>query len=89
LNFEDKLKLVDWDELEETTKIAIQALDNVIDINYFPPPKQKRIRLISGLWDLGVMGLGEMLIEMNIPYDSEDAIRLSDLLWENICINMP
>ncbi|MBP7007801.1 hypothetical protein KBB05_03660 [Patescibacteria group bacterium] len=42
MTFEEKLKLVDRDELMETTQTAIQALDNVIDINFFPTPESEK-----------------------------------------------
>lgn len=55
LSFEEKVKLLDWDELEETVKIAIQALDNVIDINFFPTPEAEK-----NSFDLRPLGLGIM-----------------------------
>lgn len=82
LSFEEKMKLVDRNELADTTRIAIQALDNVIDINYFPTEESKKnsfdLRPL-GLW---VMWFGDMLIQLEIPYDSNEAIMLSDKLWE-------
>lgn len=82
LSFEEKMNLIDWDELTETVSIAIQALDNVIDINYFPTEEAKKnsfdLRPL-GLW---VMWFGEMLIQLWIAYDSKDAIALSDKLGE-------
>ncbi len=80
MTFEEKLKLVDRDELMETTQTAIQALDNVIDINFFPTPESEKNSLdLRPLW-LGVMWFGEMLIQLGIPYDHRDAVTLSDML---------
>jgi ribonucleoside-diphosphate reductase alpha chain len=42
MSFEDKIKLIDREELTDTVKIAIQALDNVIDINFFPTPESEK-----------------------------------------------
>jgi ribonucleoside-diphosphate reductase alpha chain len=55
LTFEEKLKLVDRDELDGDHEIAIQALDNVIDINYFPTPESEK-----NSFDLRPLGLGVM-----------------------------
>lgn len=55
LSYEDKLKRVDRDDLRETVKIAIQALDNVIDINFFPTPESAK-----NAHDLRPLGLGVM-----------------------------
>jgi len=74
------MDLVDWNELEETTKIAIQALDNVIDINYFPTPESQKNSFDLRPLGLGIMGFGEMLIQLEIAYDSKEAIQLSDRL---------
>ena len=76
------MKLVDWNELADTTRIAIQALDNVIDINYFPTEESKKNSFDLRPLGLGVMGFWEMLIQLEIPYDSKEAVILSDRLWE-------
>lgn len=80
LSFEDKMKLVDRDELADTTRIAIQALDNVIDINFFPTEESRKNSLDLRPLGLGVMWFGEMLIQLEIAYDSKEAIELSDRL---------
>ncbi|MFA7285011.1 MAG: ribonucleoside-diphosphate reductase subunit alpha, partial [Candidatus Absconditabacterales bacterium] len=80
MSFEQKMELVDWNDLEETVKIAIQALDNVIDINYFPTPESKKNSFDLRPLGLGVMGFGEMLIDLAIAYDSDEAVRISDML---------
>lgn len=69
---------IDWNELGETTRSAVHFLDNVIDANQFPLAQIRKKTMENRKIGLGVMGFAEMLIEMRIPYDSEDALRLAE-----------
>ena len=84
LSFEEKLNLIDWEDLKKTVQVAIQALDNVIDINFYPSKEaRKNSQDLRPIW-LGIMGLAEMFIDLHIPYESADAVKLSDKLGEFI-----
>jgi len=67
---------VDWERLGEVARIATHFLDNVIDANKYPLPqiaeKARKDRRIG----LGVMGWAEMLVQMGLPYDSDEAVAL-------------
>lgn len=83
-SFEEKLSWVNTQELIETTKLAIQALDNVIDINFFPTEESKKNAFdLRPLW-LGIMWFGDMLLQMGIDYASQDAVKLSSYLWKTM-----
>lgn len=75
---------INWDKLGETVKTAIHFLDNVIDINKFILPEIEEMTKKNRKIGLGVMGLADMLIQLNIPYNSEDALSAADELMKYI-----
>lgn len=79
-SFEDRLSWVTTQELIETTKLAIRALDNVIDINFFPTEEAKKNGYDLRPLGLGIMWFGDMLLQMGIDYASKDAVKLSSYL---------
>ena len=69
---------IDWDMLEETVATGVRFLDNVLDQNNYPLPliqetSQKHRRI-----GLGIMGLHDMLLELNLKYSSKDARDVVD-----------
>ncbi|OGB89820.1 ribonucleoside-diphosphate reductase, adenosylcobalamin-dependent [candidate division WOR-1 bacterium RIFCSPHIGHO2_01_FULL_53_15] len=71
---------IDWLKLERTIKIAVPFLDNVIDKNRYPVPEIKKATLRTRKIGLGVMGFAELLIEMGVRYNTEEAIGLGEKL---------
>jgi ribonucleoside-diphosphate reductase alpha chain len=71
---------IDWAELERVVRLAVRFLDDVIEVNPYPLPaideEVKRNRRIG----LGVMGWADLLLELEMPYDSDEALTLADRL---------
>jgi ribonucleoside-diphosphate reductase alpha chain len=68
---------IDYDRLRKVAENATVFLDNVIDCNRFPIPEIKEMTLKTRKIGMGIMGLHDMLIQLAIPYGSEEGRRVA------------
>jgi ribonucleoside-diphosphate reductase alpha chain len=68
---------VDYERLKKAAWLATIFLDNVIDCNRFPIPEIEEMTLKTRKIGLGIMGLHDMLIQLAIPYGSEEGRQVS------------
>ena len=71
-------KDLDWNKLEQIVFTATHFLDNVIDMNNYPipekPDQSRKTRKIG----LGIMGFADILYQLDIPYNSEEGIKMGE-----------
>lgn len=74
--FEEHAK-IDWEKLEKTTMIATRFLDNIIDVSDYPLKAQQNESLATRRIGLGITGLGDLFVMLNIRYGSEVSLQLA------------
>lgn len=78
--YDKKSKSINYDLLKEQVKLTTRFLEDVVEISEAPLDKinytTKSLRRLG----LGVLGFSDLLVELNIPYDSDEAVKLSDYL---------
>ncbi len=72
------------DELETITGHVVRALDNVIDLNFFPVPYAKVNNLKYRPVGLGVSGYHHMLAKNRIGWETEEHLKFVDQIFERI-----
>ena len=75
---------IDHEKLRATIRMAVRALDNVIDINFYPTEAAKRSNLRHRPIGLGVMGLAHALYLRGHAFASPEAVEFNDEAMEAI-----
>jgi ribonucleoside-diphosphate reductase alpha chain len=79
---------VDWESLEKAVRYAVRFLDNVITYavkeDRLPLPQQKERCAAERRIGVGFTGLGDMLAQLRLKYDTDDALEFVDELFHKI-----
>ena len=73
-----------YNKLHSVTKIVTENLNRVIDVNYYPTEKTRRSNMRNRPIGLGVSGLADVFLKMNVPFHSEEAKTINSDIFETI-----
>jgi ribonucleoside-diphosphate reductase alpha chain len=76
---------LDFDALRTGVPLAVRLLDNVVDASRFPLPQQAGQAHGTRRIGLGISGLADTLIMLNLHYDSDKARRLAGEIMAAVC----
>jgi ribonucleoside-diphosphate reductase alpha chain len=71
-------------KLEEVTKVAVRNLNRVIDINFYPTPETQKSNTRHRPVGLGCQGLADVFAELKLSWESEEAAKLNQLIFEHM-----
>ena len=81
---DEATKVFDYDKLHEVTKVVTNNLNNVIDINFYPTEKTKISNMKHRPIGIGVQGLADTFVLMDIPFHSDEAKKINKLIFETM-----
>lgn len=74
----------DYEKLHEVTKVVTKNLNKVIDINFYPTEKTRRSNLLHRPIGIGVQGLADTFVLMDIAFHSDEAKKVNAQIFETI-----
>jgi ribonucleoside-diphosphate reductase alpha subunit len=77
-------KEFDYDKLHQVTKVVTNNLNRVIDINFYPTEKTRVSNFKHRPIGIGVQGLADAFVLLDIPFHSDAAKEVNRLIFETI-----
>jgi len=74
----------DFQRLYEVTKVVTRNLNKVIDCNWYPIPEARASNMRHRPIGIGVQGLADAYMVMKLPFESEEARRLNEDIFETL-----
>jgi ribonucleoside-diphosphate reductase alpha subunit len=77
-------KEFDYEKLHEVTKVITNNLNRIIDINYYTTEKTKKSNLSHRPIGIGVQGLADTFVLLDLYFHSDEAKKVNKLIFETI-----
>jgi ribonucleotide reductase alpha subunit len=74
----------DYDGFRKAVAVAVRNLNRVIDINYYPTPETRTSNMRHRPIGLGVQGLADVFALMRLSWESPEAARTNQLIFEHM-----
>jgi ribonucleoside-diphosphate reductase alpha subunit len=74
----------DYKEFEYDVGIAVDMMNQIIDLNMYPTRASQRSNVRHRPVAMGVQGLADVFALLNIPYDSDEAETINRLIFEHM-----
>ena len=82
--YNEQTRDLNWNKLAKNVQIAVQFLDKVVDVNFYPIATAKKSNKAWRPVGLGLMGLQDLLFKMKFPFESPQAKKLTAKIQEEI-----
>ncbi len=77
-------KEFDYEMLHKAVKVVTENLNKIIDVNYYPTEKTRRSNLLHRPIGIGVQGLSDTFILMNVAFHSDEAKEINKSIFETM-----
>ena len=76
--------VIDYEGLKAVVSATVRFLDNTIDMSKYPLPEIEEMVHGNRKIGLGVMGFADMIYQLKIPYNSEEALETAETVMRFI-----
>jgi len=76
----------DWDNYRKTIKIFTRMLDNVVEINGLPLPKQREEITSKRRHGMGYLGLGSTVTMLGMKYGDDESLQFTEQVTKVLAI---
>jgi ribonucleoside-diphosphate reductase alpha chain len=80
----DKAGWFDYESFGKDVQVAMRFMDNVIDSTYYFYDQNEKVAKDIRRTGLGIMGLGDALIKMNLRYGAEESLPVIEKIFETL-----
>jgi ribonucleoside-diphosphate reductase alpha subunit len=73
-----------YEKLHDVSQIVTYNLNKIIDVNYYPTQKTERSNKRHRPIGIGVQGLADVFMMMNLPFSGDEAKMMNKMIFETI-----